>query len=104
MTATAPVTGTKVGILIARIIGTKRLLGRTVPRISVVGRVPLGAAKRGTNRFPWNGRVNGRRMPRGTYLLTFRSLNAKGRILSTSRSVRFTVTASGRITGARIQR
>ena len=102
--AKKPVTGTSIGIVVARVAGTKRVLGRSVPRISPIGRVPLGTAKRGKNRFPWNGRVNGRRLPRGTYLLTFRSLNRAGRILSTSRSVRFTVTASGRITGATIQR
>lgn len=102
--AARSVVGTSVGILIARVTGTRRVLGRTVPRISVVGRVPLGAAKKGKNGFAWNGRVNGRRLPRGSYLLTFRSLNRRGRILSTSQSVRFSVTAAGRITGARIQR
>lgn len=102
--AARSVVGTSIGILIARVTGTRRVLGRTVPRISVVGRVPLGAAKKGKNGFAWNGRVNGRRLPRGSYLLTFRSLNRRGRILSTSQSVRFSVTAAGRITGARIQR
>ena len=93
-------TGT-IGILIARITGNTRLLGKRVLKIRPVGRVPLGAARSRSPRFRWNGRVAGRRLARGNYLLTFRALNRQGRVLSTSRSLRFTVTRDGRITRVR---
>jgi hypothetical protein len=93
----------KIGILVARVTGKRKLLGRTVPRLRVVGRVPLGRVRDGTNRFRWNRRVAGKRLKRGTYALTFRTL--KGEIVtSTSNSVRFTVAKSGRITRVKRQR
>jgi hypothetical protein len=95
--------GQSVGIFVARVTGTRKLLGRTTPRISVVGRVPLGPTRKGANRFRWNGKVNGRRLKRGTYLLTYRALK-KGRVLNTSGSIRFKVTKAGKITSARPQR
>jgi hypothetical protein len=93
----------KIGIFIARVTGTRKLLGRTVPKLRVVGRVPLGRARKGTNRFRWDRRVAGKRLTRGTYLLTFRTLKGK-RVTSTSNSVRFTVAKSGRITRVNRQR
>jgi WD40-like Beta Propeller Repeat len=93
--------GFSVGIIIARIVGTRRLLGRRIPRIRQVGRVPLGRATSRRPRFRWNARVNGRRLAAGSYLLTFRALNRRGRVLSTSRSIRFRLTAAGRVTGVR---
>jgi hypothetical protein len=89
--------GQQIGIFVARVTGTRKLLGRTVPRIVPVGRVPLGSTKRGLNRFRWNGRVAGKSLRPGTYLLTYRSLKA-GRLLSTSGSVRFTIARSGAVT------
>jgi hypothetical protein len=94
--------GQTVGIFVARVTGKRKLLGRTVPRIKPVGRVPLGKARKGRNRFRWNGKVNGRRLQRGTYLLTFRALRRE-RVVSTSGSVRFSV-RHGRIRGAKRQR
>jgi WD40-like Beta Propeller Repeat len=96
--------GKKIGIFVARVIGKRKLLGRSVARLKAVGRVPLGAISRGANRFRWNGRVNGRRLGAGTYLLTYRSLNRAGRILSTSSSVRITISATGQVTRARAER
>jgi hypothetical protein len=95
--------GQRIGIFVARVTGHRRLLGRGTPRIAVVGRVPLGATRKGTNRFRWNGKVAGRRLKAGTYLLTYRALE-RGRVLSTSGSVRFTVTGRGTIRGVRRQR
>jgi hypothetical protein len=93
----------KIGILVARVTGKRKLLGRTVPKLRVVGRVPLGRVRNGTNRFRWNRRVAGKRLERGTYVLTFRTL--KGEIVtSTSNSVRFTVAKSGRVTRVKRQR
>jgi WD40-like Beta Propeller Repeat len=92
-----------IGIFVVRVTGKRKLLGRTVPRIKQVGRVPLGRTRKGRNRFRWNGKVNGRRLKRGTYLLTFRALRRE-RVVSTSGSIRFTVTKAGRITRVRRQR
>ena len=58
-----------IGIFVVRVTGKRKLLGRTVPRIKQVGRVPLGATRKGRNTFRWNGKVNGKRLKRGTYLL-----------------------------------
>jgi hypothetical protein len=93
----------KIGIFVARVTGTRKLLGRKVPRLRVAGRVPLGRVRKGTNRFRWDLRVAGKRLERGTYLLTFRTLKGK-RVTSTSNSVRFTVAKSGRITRVKRQR
>ena len=91
---------TSLGIFVARVTGTRKLLGRTTPRIRVVGRVPLGRTRKGANRFRWNGKVNGKRLAAGTYLLTYRTLKGR-RVLSLSRSIRFTVSRSGRVSGVR---
>jgi hypothetical protein len=92
-----------IGIFVVRVKGKRKLLGRKVPRIKQVGRVPLGKTRKGRNRFRWNGKVDGRRLKPGTYLLTFRALRRE-RVVSTSGSVRFTVTKTGRIRGAKRQR
>lgn len=95
---TTPLT---IGISVARITGTTKVLGRTVPRLRPVGRVPLGAARRGRNAFRWNGRVAGRRLAAGSYVLTFRTLTRSGRVHSLSESVRLRLDAAGRITSVR---
>lgn len=92
-----------IGIFVVRVTGKHKLLGRTVPRIKPIGRVPLGRTRKGRNLFRWNGKVNGRKLKPGTYLLTFRALRRE-RVVSTSGSVRFKVTKQGRIRGARRQR
>jgi hypothetical protein len=89
-----------IGIFVVRVTGKRKLLGRTVPRIKPVGRVPLGATRKGRNSFRWNGKVAGKRLKRGTYLLTYRALR-RARIVSTSGSIRFTVTKQGRIRGVK---
>jgi WD40 repeat protein len=99
----ASTVGQTVGIFVVRVTGTRKLLGRTVPRIRVVGRVPLGRTVRGVNRFRWNGKVNGRRLRAGTYLLTYRALK-RGRVLNISNSIRLTVTSAGKIVNVRRQR
>jgi hypothetical protein len=93
----------QIGIFIARVTGKRKLLGRTVPRIREVGKVPLGRAKKGRNRFRWNRRVEGKRLRAGTYLLTYRSLRGK-RITNTSDSIRIRVNRRGRIVRAKRQR
>jgi hypothetical protein len=91
--------GTQIGIFVVRVTGRRTLLGVKVPRIKVIGRVPLGKLSNGRASFRWPAKVNGKRLKRGTYLLTFRSLRGT-RVLSTSGSVRFKVGRDGRITRA----
>lgn len=100
VTSTTPLQ--RIGIFVAQVTGTRTLLGRTVPRIRTIGRVPLGRTRKGINTFRWNGKVAGRRLKAGTYLLTYRALR-KDRVLSTSDSIRFTVTKSGKVTQVRRQ-
>jgi hypothetical protein len=94
---------TTIGIFVVRVRGKRKLLGRIAPRLRVVGRVPLGRARKGTNRFRWNGKVDGKRLKRGTYLLTYRSLKGK-RITNTSGSVRFKIAKGGKVRQVRRER
>ena len=59
--------GQSIGIFVTRVTGSRKLLGRTVPRIRTIGRVPLGRTRKGLNRFQWDGRVAGKRLKAGTY-------------------------------------
>jgi hypothetical protein len=95
--------GSQIGIFVARVVGRRTLLGRSAPRLRVVGRVPLGRAKRGRNRLRWNGRVNGKRLRPGTYLITYRSLKGR-RVSNTSDSIRVTVGKGGKIRRAKRER
>ena len=98
------ISGQTVGIFVVRVTGKRRkVLGRSVPRIRVVGRVPLGTVRNGRNRFRWNGRVGGKRLAPGTYLLTYRALKGK-RVTTTSGSLRFRITRGGEIRGVRRER
>jgi hypothetical protein len=101
--ATKTTKGTKIGIILARVKGTTTLLGRKVPKIQALGRVPLGKAKKGRNSFKWNGKVNGRTLTKGTFLLTFRALTAANRVRTTSESLRFNVSRKGKISAVRVQ-
>jgi hypothetical protein len=93
----------QIGIFVARVVGKRKLLGRTAPRLRVIGKVPLGAAKRGRIRKRWDGKVNGKRLRPGTYLLTYRSLRGR-KVTNTSDSIRLRVGRGGRILRARPER
>ena len=83
--------GQQVGIFVVRRTGgTHKVLGITEPRIKVIGRVPPGATRKGRNHLHWNGRVNGKRLKPGRYLLTFRLLR-DGQVTATSKSIPFRV-------------
>jgi hypothetical protein len=83
--------GQQVGIFVVRRKGGKHtVLGVKEPRIKAIGRVPLGATRRGRNHLEWDGRVNGRRLRPGRYLLTFRLLR-HGAVTATSKSIPFRV-------------
>ena len=75
------------GIIVQRVIGTHRILGRRVPRLRLVGRVPLGVRRAGRQHIPWDQRVNGRPLRPGRYKVTFRALSGRTRVRELSRSV-----------------
>ena len=45
-----------IGIFVVRVTGKRKLLGRTVPRIRQIGRVPLGETRKGRNSFAGTAR------------------------------------------------
>jgi hypothetical protein len=65
---------TGVGILVQRIVGHHKLLGKTVPKLRFVGRVPFGLQKKGHFRVRWDHKVNGRPLKPGRYLVTVRAV------------------------------
>jgi hypothetical protein len=67
-----------VGILVQRIAGHHKLLGRRAPVLRKVGRVPFGSFRRGKHRVHWDLRVNGHQLRPGRYLVTPRALTKKG--------------------------
>jgi hypothetical protein len=69
---------TGIGILVQRVTGKHRLFGRVLRKLKVVGRVPFGQFTRGRHKVRWNLKVNGRRLHRGTYLITPRLVTRKG--------------------------
>ena len=69
-----------VGILVQRVIGHHMLLGRRVPTLKAIGRVPFGAFRRGQRHVHWDLRVGGRRLPPGTYQVTVRALTNSGQV------------------------
>ncbi len=80
-----------VGILVQRIIGHHRLFGRRVATLRNVGRVPFGSFHRGRHHARWNLRVNGRRLPRGSYLITPRALASRGAVRDLGTPRRITI-------------
>ncbi len=75
-----------IGILVQRIVGHHRLLGRTVPTLQMVGRVPLGQHRSGRFRITWDHRVGGRALRPGSYLVTIRAVTAAGKVHDFGRS------------------
>jgi hypothetical protein len=80
---------TGVGILVQRVVGHHKLLGKTVPKLRLVGRVPFGPQKAGRFRVRWDQKVNGRRLGPGRYLVTVRAVTRDGVVRELGRS--FTV-------------
>ena len=80
-----------VGILVQRIIGTKRVHGKRVPILRNIGRVPLGHHHRGQVRIHWHLKVNGHRLRRGKYLITLRALDRHRNVLGVTKSVTLTI-------------
>jgi WD40-like Beta Propeller Repeat len=69
-----------IGILVQRVVGHHRVLGRRAPKLQLVGRVPLGHFKRGHMSTRWDHRVDGRSLRPGLYQVTVRALAPNGRI------------------------
>jgi hypothetical protein len=73
------------GLLVQRIVGGQKLLGRTAPKLKLVGRVPLGTFHKGHHRARWTFTVSGHKLQRGCYLVTFRALTSKRQVGDLSR-------------------
>jgi hypothetical protein len=69
-----------IGILVQRVVGHHRVLGRRAPKLQLIGRVPLGHFKRGRARVHWDHKVNGHVLRPGLYQVTVRALAKNGRI------------------------
>jgi hypothetical protein len=80
-----------VGILVQRIVGTKKVHGRRTLVLHPVGRVPLGRHHKGKVRIHWNLKVNGHRLRPGKYLITLRALDRHHSVLGVTKSVVFRV-------------
>jgi len=89
LTTTRIIAGTLIGLLVQRIAGTHKLFGRTVPTLVEVGRIPLGFHRHAFT-VPTPLVVGGHKLKDGKYLITARTLTAKGVIkdLSVSLAVR----------------
>jgi hypothetical protein len=66
-----------IGIIVQRILGTHRVLGKKGYKLGPPRRVPLGTFKKGRHAIRWNLRVNGRRLAAGRYLVTVRAVTPK---------------------------
>ncbi len=80
-----------IGIVVQRVVGRRKLLGRTVPKLRFVGRVPLGNFRKGGSKLHWDLRVNGRKLPPGRYHVTPRSLTPSGGIRDLGKPVLITI-------------
>jgi hypothetical protein len=66
-----------VGIIVQRIRGRHRLLGKRVFKLGPLRRVPLGRFRKGPNTVHWNLKVGGHRLAPGRYLVTPRAVTPK---------------------------
>ena len=72
-----PVTRVPVGLLVQRVVGHHRLLGRRVPTLRPAGRIPLGVFTQGRHVVHWRARVH---LRPGRYQFTPRALSSSGKI------------------------
>ena len=63
------------GILVERVLRFTRIAGRRVQVTRRVGRVPFGTQRKGRITIAWDYKVNGKRLPGGTYRITMRTLH-----------------------------
>ena len=80
-----------VGILVQRIVRTKRVHGTRVLVLRAVGRVPLGHHHKGRLKIRWNLKVSGHLLKKGTYLITLRALDSHRNVLGLTKPVVITI-------------
>ena len=66
-----------IGIIVQRILGAHRVLGRQAYKLGPARRVPLGTFKKGRHGIRWDLKVNGRKLAPGRYLVTVRAVTPK---------------------------
>jgi hypothetical protein len=76
-----------VGILVQRVIRTKRVHGKKVLVLRKVGRVPLGLHHKGRVKIHWDLKVNGHLLKAGRYAVTLRALDKHRNVLGTTKTV-----------------
>ncbi len=68
---------TGIGIIVQRILGTHRVLGKKGYRLGPARRVPLGSFGKGSHHVRWDRKVGGHRLKPGRYLVTVRAVTPK---------------------------
>jgi hypothetical protein len=68
------VSSSAIGIIVQKVVGRTTVLGHSAPKLTFVGRVPLGNFTSGSRHVHWNRRVNGRPLAPGEYQVTVRAL------------------------------
>ena len=81
----------RVGIIVQKVVGRTKVLGRNAVKLRYVGRVPLGSFHAGRSTIHWDLHVAGRRLAAGRYQVTPRSLTAKGGIRDLGKPVVITI-------------
>jgi hypothetical protein len=76
-----------VGILVQRVVGSRRVHGKRVLVLRPVGKVPLGRHHGGRVKIRWNLEVNGHRLRPGKYLITLRALDNRRNVLGVTHPV-----------------
>jgi hypothetical protein len=66
-----------IGIIVQRILGTHRVLGKKGFKLGPARRVPLGTFAKGRHGIRWDLKVGGRRLKPGRYLVTVRGVTPK---------------------------
>lgn len=67
-----------IGIIVQKVIGHTKVLGRPAPRLRFIGRVPLGRFRPGHGTVRWSRRVGSKRLAPGRYQITVRSVTKAG--------------------------
>ena len=86
-----------VGILVQRVTGFRHLLGRRVPRLRFVGRVPFGPQRAGRFGTRWDGRVGGRRLRAGVHQVTVRALGRGTQVRDLGRPTLVRIGSGGKL-------
>ena len=79
--------GSGIGLLVQRVIGHHRLLGRRVPTLKPAGRIPLGRFRHGRHTIHWRPRG----LRPGRYQFTPRALTTSGRVRDLGRPRTFRI-------------